>query len=159
MKKTKIATEKLWAKNKYDVMAKGYQYYTQTKTLFSQAVCTTDHLEIYLYIKSVRERPYTTKGMVTTCEHLWGYFKRTALPDEKQIFFSLLEKLKGDEQVEISTSSLDIQNILTFLMNLTEKYDQPYLKSSTILFPERPWNEIVMKKKTYMITSEFYGVD
>ncbi|RXJ04064.1 DUF1722 domain-containing protein [Anaerobacillus alkaliphilus] len=156
MKKIKITTEKLWAKNKYDVMAKGYQHYSHVKTLFKQTTSTEDYLKIYLYIKATRENPYTTKGMINTLEHLWGYFKKTASTDEKQLFFTLLAKVKDITQTEFDEPPLEINETLSYLIQLLERYDQPYLKNSTILYSELLWNEVTLKKETYHLTENHY---
>lgn len=59
MKEIKIATEKLRAKNKYDIMARGYENYSTIKQMFKQINTISNYRTIYNEINIIRELPRT----------------------------------------------------------------------------------------------------
>lgn len=156
MKEIKIATEMLWAKNKYDIMARGYENYSAIKHMFKQSNSVPDYSTIYYEIKMMRELPYKTKAVVNTLEHIWGYFKRKATHEEKQQFFFHLEKIQQLPTQSFIHIPTEIDQLITFFTELVQKYDEPYLRIATILFPQLVWNEVTRKKTTFVITNEFY---
>lgn len=154
IKKVKIITEKLWAKNKYDIMAKGYSYYTDIKTMFNEAQTNEDYFLIFEEIKKTRQLPYSKKAIVNTLEHVWGYFKKKATNDEKETFFSLLKQTKEAPQSTINRN--EMEEILFFIHVLLTKYENSYLQNSTFLFSTTNWNEVVIKKVTIVVNEELY---
>jgi uncharacterized protein YbgA (DUF1722 family) len=152
----KIATEMLWAKNKYEIMAKGYDKYSKIKTMFKEANSNDDYYQIYREIKIFKDLPYTKKAMKNTLEHIWGYFKRDASKEEKQLFFLLLDELEQLPMDSYVVVPLEVEKILSFAVELVETYNQLYLQNSTILFPQLVWNEVHRKKEVFFIDDKFY---
>lgn len=156
MKPIQIATEKLWAKNKYEVMARGYAYYSQIKSSFHHATLVTDYLAIYQTIDSVRKLPFSKRAMVNTLEHLWGYFKKIASPSEKEQFFYLLDRVKQFESEHFTKLPLEIEKCVNYIKQLLLTYPNQYLLNSTLLFDDLCWNEITLKRKNILINDSFY---
>lgn len=154
MKLIKNATETLWAQNKYDVMAKGYAHYQEIKLMFKHAATIDDFYNIFLKIKSMKSDPYSTKAAINTLEHIWGYFKREATLSDKADFFSKLTKLQSNHSDLADYEELS--DVFHVLHQLLGKYPNPYLHQCTFLFPDRPWNEVTIKGRTFRIVEEFY---
>jgi uncharacterized protein YbgA (DUF1722 family) len=156
MRKIKIATEKLWARNKYDIMAKGYDNYSCIKTMFKNADNNDDYYTIYEKLVLMRKLPYTKKAIINTLEHTWGYFKKKASLEEKQLFFQLLEDLNKSSLESFISMPSQVEKVMTLIVLLAEKYEETYLLNSNFLFPQLLWNEVQLKKEISLITASFY---
>ncbi|MCT8138156.1 YbgA family protein [Anaerobacillus sp. CMMVII] len=155
MTNIKIVTEKLWAKNKYEVMAKGYEHYLEVRTMLKQATTISDYALIYHKISTLREVPYKTKAMINTLEHIWGYFKKNASNEEKERFFQQLNDIRQVQIDSFTTLPEEVKKIFSFILQLLARYENDYLKNSTILFPDLIWNE-VQQKKAFLISENTY---
>lgn len=156
MKEIKIATEMIWAKNKYDIMARGYEKYSAIKQMFKQSNSISNYSTIYNEIKMMRDLPYKTNAIVNTLEHIWGYFKKRATHEEKQQFFLYLEKIQKLPTQSFIQLPTEVAQLIIFAAYLAEKYAESYLQNTTILFPKLVWNEVTRKKSTIVITTAFY---
>jgi uncharacterized protein YbgA (DUF1722 family) len=156
MRKIKITTEKLWARNKYDIMAKGYENYSCIKTMFKNADNIDDYYDIYEKLVLMRELPYTKKAIVNTLEHTWGYFKKKASNEEKQLFILLLKEIDTVPLESFISMPSQVEKVMTLIVLLAEKYEETYLLNSTFLFPRLLWNEVQLKKELFVITASFY---
>ncbi|MBN8210953.1 YbgA family protein [Bacillus sp. NTK071] len=141
-KRIRTLTEKLWARNKYTVMAKGYEHYKNVSTALKNAQSNEQLLDVYALLKDTLKLPYTRKGMRTTLEHMWGYFKKQATTDEKDLFVMKRNELGNTEIL----SEKDIQSIRTYLLELLANYPSDYLEQSSILNPNEKWNEVYENK-------------
>lgn len=115
--------ELLWKHEKYKVM-----YYSQRQYLYIRTRLN-EGLEDLAELKQILTTTYSMKptqgSMRNSFEHMWGYFKKQATPEEKETFFSLCtEVLINDKEIK------------RFLYHLAQKYDVTYLKESTILLDE-----------------------
>ncbi|UBH13190.1 YbgA family protein [Macrococcus armenti] len=115
--------ELLWKHEKYKVM-----YYSQRQYLYIRTRLN-EGLEDLAELKQILTTTYSMKptqgSMRNSFEHMWGYFKKQATPEEKENFFSLCtEVLINDKEIK------------RFLYHLAQKYDVTYLKESTILLDE-----------------------
>lgn len=151
-KRIRTLTEKLWARNKYTVMAKGYEHYKNVSTALKNAQSNEQLLDVYALLKDTLKLPYTRKGMRTTLEHMWGYFKKQATTDEKDLFVMKRNEL---DDTEILTDQ-DIEDIRSYLSELLATYHSDYLKKSHFLHPEEKWNEVYDRKQLKIITEVDY---
>ncbi|MCA0989004.1 YbgA family protein [Alkalihalobacillus algicola] len=146
-------TEKLWAKNKYSVMAKGYEHYKHVSNVLKEAQSVEELYDIYVLIGESIRLPYTKKGMRTTLEHMWGYFKNRADKDEKREFFrSMNEILDGEGELSEEQIKL-LKNPVTHLVN---KYPSDYISQSHFIRGDVGWNVLFEGKDYVGITKEDY---
>ncbi|MCD8503440.1 MAG: YbgA family protein [Bacillaceae bacterium] len=152
----KTATEKLWAKNKYEIMGKGYNQYKRIKSSFSSVCSTLDYYLIFFDISSARTLPFSKKAIINTLEHIWGYFKKVATETEKHHFFTLLSSVKNLTEDHFCAFPKEVMECLSYVRELLGKYPNNYLMDSTILFPNLRWNEVVVKKQMIVLNEDFY---
>ncbi|EIT83811.1 hypothetical protein A374_18324 [Fictibacillus macauensis ZFHKF-1] len=129
---TKKQAENHWAHHKYEIMAKGYQFYTTIRDRFREAGTEKEYLEILAEIDVLTNKPYTKKGFVTTAEHMWGYFKKEATASEKETFFMALQACSTlpDTFTKLEGAALDV---IVALQQLERTYSRPYLAHSSLL--------------------------
>ncbi|WP_170885676.1 DUF1722 domain-containing protein [Bacillus alkalicellulosilyticus] len=147
--------EKLWAQNKYDVMSKGYEQYVTLRNQYRELPELLIFDGLYDTFSTIMSKPYKRTGMLTTLEHVWGYFKREATEEEKQLFFEKLHFCKAlpDEFREFPKELLDI---LQLVERLKDTYKKPYIQQSTLLTRGK-WNEIMVKgRRYYFVDGELY---
>ena len=126
----KKEAELQWASEKYTIMAKGYAFYKDIQGKMRDAEADEDYREIQQLIVKYKSEPYQVKAVVNTLEHVWGYFKKSAVEEDKKHFFSLLNQLSDSK-----TETMDEipYEMMLFLQYLLEKYPSDYLKQSTFL--------------------------
>ncbi len=152
-KRIRTLTEKLWARNKYTVMAKGYEHYKNLRESLKKAQSPEELLYVYDLLKETLTLPYTKKGMRTTLQHMWGYFKKRATSEEKEEFIAIMNKQLSD------LDPLTDQNIEPFriqLWKLLETYPSDYLLQSSFVQPQRKWNEVYDQKQMRIVLREDY---
>lgn len=106
-----------WSINKYWVMARNQNAYNEIRQLAKNnqwdEAKQARYQEILLNLATVTP---TTKTLRVTYQHLWGYFKKIASPEEKKAYQALLAKnLAGNFAAEV------------FFQQLITKYQEPYL--------------------------------
>lgn len=112
--------QKEWAQWKYFVMARSQREYLALRQLFSGNQWSEDKTEqFYQHLRIVRELPVDVKAQRNAYEHVWGYFKKSASPQERQHFFVLLDRMTETED-----------EALPYLKELAEKYQTTYLLES-----------------------------
>ena len=112
-------TEKLWREEKYRVMFHSQKHYDQIrKTMRDQF----PHEQIEQLINAALHQTPTEGSMRNACQHMWGYFRKVATPEEKQKYEQLL-------------NTCDVPTLLCFLQQLANHYSVTYLRESTILQP------------------------
>lgn len=109
--------EKLWSEEKYNVMYHSQKHYSAVRIAMRDKV-SADVVE-NLIVEGLAVTP-TDGSRSNTCQHIWGYFKKYALAEEKEHYMHLLEKK-------------EFAKLLIFLKELAEKYDVIYLKASRVL--------------------------
>ncbi|RSL29673.1 DUF1722 domain-containing protein [Salibacterium salarium] len=147
-------TEKIWAANKYDVMAKGYQYY---KFCSSYSKSMTSFLDTQLMLQNIRlmrGKPYNIDAYVNTMEHMWGYIKKEATTEEKETFHHYLNRSKHLPYSTFYQWNGSLKQAYCFFHQLLQKYPNNYLKHSGILFPEKYSAEITNKEGIFVIRND-----
>ncbi|MBW9297891.1 MAG: DUF1722 domain-containing protein [Pseudolactococcus raffinolactis] len=112
-----------WAEHKYWVMAHSQQLYNQIRVLaknndWSDEIAVTFE---NLLQEAALQVP-TRKTLTTAYEHVWGYFKKIATPEEKNDYLRRLAVLEVDND-----------QLGSFLKNLTLKYQVTYLMHSRLI--------------------------
>lgn len=109
-----------WARWKYFVMARSQKEYLALRQLFSgNQWSEAKNKQFYQHLDNVKRMPIDLKAKRNTYEHLWGYFKKVATVEEKQLFFVLLDQLTKHQD-----------DVLPYLKKLAEKYQTVYLLES-----------------------------
>ena len=117
-KKERILCQKLWAKNKYLVLSKSNQIYLEIRQYLKQEDINTRVVERYI-----------EQGQVTNAfHHVWGYFKKNAISEEKYKFFAKLEEYRDGKTTQ--------NEILKEIRVLLGKYPNKYLQESTFIIGE-----------------------
>ncbi|MDN4524809.1 DUF1722 domain-containing protein [Fictibacillus fluitans] len=125
--------ERQWARQKYEVMAKSYRYYSGIRDRFREAKEEEDYLSILDELNELEDLSYTKKGFINTAEHLWGYFKKSATEEEKSQFFQMLEDCSNLPE-EFGKGEPAAENLLSYIREtLLPAYPQAYLSQSSIL--------------------------
>ena len=112
-----------WAEHKYWVMAHSQQLYNQIRVLAKNndwSDETTDTFENLLQ-EAALQVP-TRKTLTTAYEHVWGYFKKIATPEEK-----------NDYLLSLAVIEVDNDQLGSYLKNLTLKYQVTYLMHSRLI--------------------------
>ena len=112
--------QKEWARWKYFVMARSQKEYLALRQLFSGNQWSEEkYKQFYQHLNTVQNLPINLKAQRNAYEHVWGYFKRVASPEERQRFFTFLDQMtETDDQA------------LLYLKKLAEKYQIDYLLAS-----------------------------
>ncbi|KGR72469.1 hypothetical protein AKK44_06615 [Streptococcus phocae] len=121
---TNLATyQAQWAYQKYWVMAHSQQHYNQLRLLFKGNDWSQEKAQQFdeLIAEAERIEP-STKTLRTAYQHVWGYFKKSATPSEKERFKEL------DDGLEDRASEM-----LVFLQDLTALYQPTYLQQSRLI--------------------------
>lgn len=118
-----------WAEHKYWVMAHSQQLYNQIRALAKNNEWTDETTLIFdkLIDEAARQAP-TRKTLTTAYEHVWGYFKKIATPEEKRTYLRFLDELEVDND-----------DLGPVLKGLTSKYQVTYLMQSRLIreMPEK----------------------
>ena len=152
-KRIRTLTEKLWAKNKYTVMAKGYEHYKNIGEALKKAQSPEELLYVYNLLKETLTLPYTKKGMRTTLQHMWGYFKKRATREEKEEFIAIMTEQLSDLD---PLTDHNIEVIRKQLWKLLETYPSDYLLQSSFVHPKRKWNEVYDQKQMRILSKNDY---
>ncbi len=107
-----------WAHHKYSVMARGYQYYKEVQGLMEnkQNLPIQQEGDLILKIQGYIKLEVPEKALENTIQHLWGYFKKETISEEKEYFLNISDSITK----------------LKFLFTLAKKYQKTYLLHSTI---------------------------
>lgn len=129
----KKEAERLWAAQKYEVMAKGYRLYSEVRDQFREAKEEEDYAAIIHHLEKLEKTPFSKKGLMNTAEHVWGYFKKEAKTEEKDHFFYLLYQCRELSE-ELSLQEPEAAELLHYITGtLLVSYPNTYLKQSTLL--------------------------
>lgn len=109
--------EKLWREEKYRVMFHSQKHYNQIRQAMHDQLA---HDQIEQLISSALQQKPTAGSMRNACQHMWGYFRKVATPEEKVKY-------------ELLLNTSDIPTLLSYLQHLANKYNITYLQESTIL--------------------------
>ena len=110
-------TEILWREEKYHVMFCSQKHYNQIRQAMREQ---RPYAVIAQLISQALSETPTTGSMQNACQHMWGYFKKLASTNEKELYRQLL-----DER--------NFEQLLSFLKQLAKTYHVTYLLESRIL--------------------------
>lgn len=118
--------QKEWASLKYLVLAKSQPDYKAIRKLFADNHWDAEKEWVFRkYLQHALAQPTKKGDLLNAYQHVWGYFKTKATEDERQHYQSLIENF-----------SINEDEVLPFLKELTVKYQEAYLLQSVLLFPK-----------------------
>ncbi len=118
--------QKQWARWKYFVMARSQKEYLALRKLFSGNQWSEEkEKQFYETLQQVQQLPPNPKAMRNAYEHVWGYFKKSATPEERASFYEKLTQI-----------SVTHDEALPYLKYLNEKYPDTYLSESELFKAE-----------------------
>jgi len=107
--------EKQWAKYKYLLMERNYNYYKHCSKMVKEN-CSVE--EFYMYTDEIINFDVETGSFINTAEHVWGYVKNDVTDKEKNHFNKLLLDLEHKDKVKL------------YLKKLCDKYNSEYMINS-----------------------------
>ncbi len=113
--------EQEWAKYKYSVLEHSPSAYLAIRALLKDKRAYPAK-QFYNILEQAMDEPLETNNAVNALLHVWGYFKEIAQLDEKNRFFSALDKYKS--------SAAKVTTVKNQLYKLAKKYDKRYLLQS-----------------------------
>lgn len=115
-----------WRSLKYLVLSKSQPDYRAIRRLFTDNEWDERKEQAFRgYLQHALTEPPKKGNLLNAYQHVWGYFKNRATETERQKYEELME-----------TFSIDQDELLPFLKELTLKYQEPYLLQSKLLFPQ-----------------------
>ena len=113
----------LWAKNKYLVLSRSSNLYKEIREYLKHDQVEVSHVEDL--IQQALALPENRGQVSNAFQHIWGYFKKQATPEEKADFMLLLEKYQHGQASQ--------EDLIEGIQMLLERYPNRYLQDSTLL--------------------------
>lgn len=114
----------LWAKNKYLVLSHSSNIYLEIRQYLKG-----EHVEVaqvQALIDQAVSLPENRGQVCNAFQHVWGYFKKKASPEEKADFMQLLGLYQAGRT--------DQEALTAAIKQLLLKYPNRYLQESTLIF-------------------------
>lgn len=115
--------QKLWARHKYLVLSKSHRQYLEIREYLKEE--SPELVELKRKIAMALELEESRKDCANAYQHVWGYFKRCAIEQEKREFFNLLE-----DYVSETCEEEDLRRLIEALLL---KYPNEYLQKSSLI--------------------------
>lgn len=115
--------QQLWARNKYLVLSHSSNIYNEIRQYLKNK-----EVEVSLVqemIDSACQIPEHRGQVCNTFQHIWGYFKKNASPDERKDYMLLLDRYRFGQASK--------EDLIAQTRELLERYPNAYLQHSTLL--------------------------
>ena len=113
----------LWARNKYLVLSHSSKIYLEIRQYLKSELVEVAHVQAL--IEQAVSLPENRGQVCNAFQHIWGYFKKQATPEEKSDFMLLLEKYQHGQASQ--------EDLIKGIQVLIERYPNRYLQDSTLL--------------------------
>lgn len=138
LKSIRHKAERLWALHKYDIMARGYQYYKEISQHFHKASTVDDYVMTIERLNEISNKePYTASGLRTSIEHMWGYINKKATSAERQHMKMLWQQWQEELSCHPASTWWSITEfpssaaaLLDYIKTLSDVYQITYLQNS-----------------------------
>lgn len=117
----------LWARNKYLVLSHSSKIYLEIRQYLKSDSVEAAHVQGL--IDQAIALPENRGQVSNAFQHVWGYFKKKASPAEKENFMLLLERYQAGQ--------VEQEVLVEAVKDLLQKYPNPYLQNSTLLFGDK----------------------
>lgn len=113
-------TQEKWAYHKYWVMGHSQAHYNALRQLFKGNDWSLEKEAQFDQLLAEAATIAPTKATLTTSyQHMWGYFKKVATPQERETYKELIEQVCPEQDA-----------LGAFLLTLIDRYHIPYLLHS-----------------------------
>lgn len=138
LKSVRYEAERQWALRKYDIMARGYQFYKEVSQCFREASTITNYAMIIERLNEIsNEEPYSAAGLRTSIEHMWGYINKKATSAERQHMKMLWQQWQEElirhpasTRWSITELPSSAAALLDYIKTLSDVYQITYLQNS-----------------------------
>ena len=115
--------ERLWAANKYLVLSHSNKIYLEIRNYLKNDKVRLD--QVQAYIDQALALPENPGQVVNTFQHIWGYFKKKATANEKEMFMVQLDSY--------TTGQIPQTRLVEYVKELLITYPNRYLEESTLI--------------------------
>lgn len=115
--------QQLWAENKYLVLSYSSNIYKDIRQYLKQEVVELS--QVQELIDRACQIPEHRGQVCNAFQHIWGYFKKNASPDERKDYMLLLERYHSGHATK--------EELIVKTRDLLERYPNAYLQHSTLL--------------------------
>ena len=115
--------QQLWAENKYLVLSHSSNIYKDIRQYLKQEVVEVS--QVQEMIDRACQIPEHRGQVCNAFQHIWGYFKKQASPDERKDYMLLLDRYRFGQASK--------QDLIARTRGLLERYPNAYLQDSTLL--------------------------
>ena len=115
--------QQLWARNKYLVLSHSSNIYNEIRRYLKNEEVEVSHVQEL--IDRACQIPEHRGQVCNAFQHIWGYFKKEASPDERKDYMLLLERYRFGQASK--------EDLIARTRDLLERYPNAYLQQSTLL--------------------------
>lgn len=115
--------QQLWARNKYLVLSYSSNIYNEIRQYLKN-----EEVELSLVQEMIDRACQIPEHRGQVCnafQHIWGYFKKQASPDERKDYMLLLDRYRFGQASK--------EDLIARTRDLLERYPNAYLQDSTLL--------------------------
>ena len=115
--------QQLWAENKYLVLSHSSNIYKDIRLYLKQEVVELS--QVQEMIDRACQIPEHRGQICNAFQHIWGYFKKQASPDERKDYMLLLDRYRFGQASK--------EDLIVRTRDLLERYPNAYLQDCTLL--------------------------
>ena len=115
--------QQLWARNKYLVLSHSSNIYNEIRQYLKNEQVKVR--QVQEMIDRACQIPEHRGQVCNAFQHIWGYFKKQASPDERKDYMLLLDRYRFGQASK--------QDLIASTRDLLERYPNTYLQDSTLL--------------------------
>ena len=115
--------QQLWARNKYLVLSHSSNIYNEIRQYLKNEQVKVS--QVQEMIDRACQIPEHRGQVCNAFQHIWGYFKKQASPDERKDYMLLLDRYRFGQASK--------QDLIASTRDLLERYPNAYLQDSTLL--------------------------
>ena len=115
--------QQLWARNKYLVLSHSSSIYNEIRQYLKNEEVEVS--QVQEMIDRACQIPEHRGQVCNAFQHIWGYFKKEASPDERKDYMLLLERYRFGQASK--------EDLIARTRDLLERYSNSYLQHSTLL--------------------------
>ena len=115
--------QQLWARNKYLVLSHSSNIYNEIRQYLKNEQVKVS--QVQEMIDRACQIPEHRGQVCNAFQHIWGYFKKQASPDERKDYMLLLDRYRFGQASK--------QDLIARTRDLLERYPNAYLQDSTLL--------------------------
>ena len=115
--------QQLWARNTYLVLSHSSNIYNEIRQYLKNEQVKVS--QVQEMIDRACQIPEHRGQVCNAFQHIWGYFKKQASPDERKDYMLLLDRYRFGQASK--------EDLIARTRDLLERYPNAYLQHSTLL--------------------------